>query len=154
MLIWKIPWFNWRDAILYSKDVQSGGHKRTVREDKRPQGKTKRPQKTTKMKCPPLARQNPVKGGHRRTRPFIQFQCVARALQRPDRTNHPYCTTTVTPTILCILWASTIPYKAKTTRFGWFKWSKWRDSNPRPFGPEPNALPSCATPRWNRDWSR
>ena len=27
-------------------------------------------------------------------------------------------------------------------------WSKWRDSNPRPFGPEPNALPSCATPRY------
>ncbi len=26
-------------------------------------------------------------------------------------------------------------------------WSKWRDSNPRPFGPEPNALPNCATPR-------
>ena len=25
--------------------------------------------------------------------------------------------------------------------------SKWRDSNPRPFGPEPNALPNCATPR-------
>ena len=29
--------------------------------------------------------------------------------------------------------------------------SKWRDSNPRPFGPEPNALPNCATPRcWSR----
>ena len=27
------------------------------------------------------------------------------------------------------------------------KVSKWRDSNPRPFGPEPNALPNCATPR-------
>ena len=26
--------------------------------------------------------------------------------------------------------------------------SKWRDSNPRPFGPEPNALPNCATPRY------
>ena len=26
-------------------------------------------------------------------------------------------------------------------------WSKWRDLNPRPFGPEPNALPNCATPR-------
>ncbi len=25
--------------------------------------------------------------------------------------------------------------------------SKWWDSNPRPFGPEPNALPNCATPR-------
>ena len=29
-----------------------------------------------------------------------------------------------------------------------FLWSKWRDSNPRPFGPEPNALPNCATPRY------
>ena len=29
--------------------------------------------------------------------------------------------------------------------------SKWGDSNPRPFGPEPNALPNCATPRrWSR----
>ena len=28
-----------------------------------------------------------------------------------------------------------------------FPLSKWRDSNPRPFGPEPNALPNCATPR-------
>ena len=25
--------------------------------------------------------------------------------------------------------------------------SKCRDSNPGPFGPEPNALPNCATPR-------
>ena len=31
--------------------------------------------------------------------------------------------------------------------------SKWRDSNPRPFGPEPNALPSCATPRYKK-WSQ
>ena len=32
-----------------------------------------------------------------------------------------------------------------------FRESKWRDSNPRPFGPEPNALPNCATPRcWSR----
>ena len=31
-------------------------------------------------------------------------------------------------------------------------WSKWRDSNPRPFGPEPNALPNCATPR--KKWSQ
>ena len=29
-----------------------------------------------------------------------------------------------------------------------FFWSKRRDSNPRPFGPEPNALPNCATPRY------
>ena len=26
--------------------------------------------------------------------------------------------------------------------------SKCRDSNPGPFGPEPNALPNCATPRY------
>jgi hypothetical protein len=25
--------------------------------------------------------------------------------------------------------------------------SGWRDSNPRPFAPKANALPSCATPR-------
>ena len=31
------------------------------------------------------------------------------------------------------------------------KWSKWWDSNPRPFGPEPNALPDCATPRSGAD---
>ena len=27
------------------------------------------------------------------------------------------------------------------------KWSEWRDSNSRPLGPEPSALPNCATPR-------
>ena len=27
------------------------------------------------------------------------------------------------------------------------KWSEWRDSNSRPYGPEPYALPNCATPR-------
>ena len=26
-------------------------------------------------------------------------------------------------------------------------WSRWQDLNLRPFGPEPNALPNCATPR-------
>lgn len=26
-------------------------------------------------------------------------------------------------------------------------WSEWRDSNPRPLGPEPSTLPNCATPR-------
>ena len=26
-------------------------------------------------------------------------------------------------------------------------WSEWRDSNSRPLGPEPSALPNCATPR-------
>jgi hypothetical protein len=30
---------------------------------------------------------------------------------------------------------------------GKMKWSGRWDLNPRPFGPEPNALPSCATPR-------
>ena len=29
------------------------------------------------------------------------------------------------------------------------KWSGRRDLNPRPLGPEPSALPSCATPRYN-----
>ena len=28
-----------------------------------------------------------------------------------------------------------------------FLWSRWRDSNPRPHGPKPRALPNCATPR-------
>ena len=27
-------------------------------------------------------------------------------------------------------------------------WSEWRDSNPRPHGPEPCAIPSFATPRF------
>ena len=26
-------------------------------------------------------------------------------------------------------------------------WSEWRDLNSRPYGPEPYALPNCATPR-------
>ena len=26
-------------------------------------------------------------------------------------------------------------------------WSEWRDLNSRPLGPEPSALPNCATPR-------
>ena len=30
---------------------------------------------------------------------------------------------------------------------GLYFWSGRRDLNPRPFGPEPNALPNCATPR-------
>ena len=28
------------------------------------------------------------------------------------------------------------------------KWSGWQDLNPRPTGPKPVALPSCATPRY------
>ena len=28
-----------------------------------------------------------------------------------------------------------------------FSWSEWRDLNSRPYGPEPYALPNCATPR-------
>ena len=28
-------------------------------------------------------------------------------------------------------------------------WSGRRDSNPRPSGPKPDALPGCATPRLN-----
>ena len=27
-------------------------------------------------------------------------------------------------------------------------WSEWRDSNPRPLGPEPSAIPNFATPRF------
>lgn len=27
------------------------------------------------------------------------------------------------------------------------KWSEWRDSNPRPSGPKPDALPGCANHR-------
>ena len=29
-----------------------------------------------------------------------------------------------------------------------FKWSEWRDSNPRPSAPKADALPSCATLRF------
>ena len=29
-----------------------------------------------------------------------------------------------------------------------FVWSEWRDLNSRPYGPEPYALPNCATPRY------
>ena len=31
----------------------------------------------------------------------------------------------------------------------WINWSGWRDLNPRPSGPKPDALPSCATPHQN-----
>lgn len=42
-----------------------------------------------------------------------------------------------------------VPYtKRKTPAFARVSHvSKWRDSNSRPSGPEPDALPSCATPR-------
>ena len=30
-----------------------------------------------------------------------------------------------------------------------FKWSGWQDLNLRPSGPKPDALPNCATPRFN-----
>ena len=30
------------------------------------------------------------------------------------------------------------------------EWSEWRDSNPRPSGPKPDALPGCATLRRRR----
>ena len=33
-----------------------------------------------------------------------------------------------------------------------FAWSRWQDLNLRPFGPEPNALPNCATPRMEPMW--
>ena len=36
--------------------------------------------------------------------------------------------------------------KAVFTTFFFF-WSRRRDLNPRPLGPEPSALPNCATPR-------
>ena len=32
-------------------------------------------------------------------------------------------------------------------RYGLLKWSEWRDSNSRPSGPKPDALPDCATLR-------
>ena len=37
---------------------------------------------------------------------------------------------------------------ASCTRI-WGFWSEWRDSNPRPLGPEPSAIPNFATPRNN-----
>ena len=30
----------------------------------------------------------------------------------------------------------------------YINWSEWRDSNSRPSGPKPDALPDCATPRY------
>ena len=36
--------------------------------------------------------------------------------------------------------------KYRTWRYFLF-WSEWRDSNPRPFAPQTNTLPDCATPR-------
>ena len=35
----------------------------------------------------------------------------------------------------------------ESSRFHGFEWSEWRDSNPRPHGPEPCAIPNFATPR-------
>jgi hypothetical protein len=35
-------------------------------------------------------------------------------------------------------------YRRRTSEI---KWSEWRDSNPRPSGPKPDALPCCATLR-------
>ena len=32
-------------------------------------------------------------------------------------------------------------------------WSEWRDLNSRPLGPEPSALPNCATPRKHCDYN-
>ena len=41
------------------------------------------------------------------------------------------------------------PWKTKssfTRRWKSFLWSEWRDSNPRPLGPEPSALPTALHP--------
>ncbi len=38
--------------------------------------------------------------------------------------------------------------KTRTTLSVSFVWSEWRDLNSRPYGPEPYALPNCATPRY------
>ena len=51
---------------------------------------------------------------------------------------------------------------AMSTAFAHFKckrlsglhlWSEWRDLNSRPLGPEPSALPNCATPRKHCDYN-
>ena len=39
--------------------------------------------------------------------------------------------------------------QTKNSALSGFIWSRRRDSNPRPLGPEPSALPNCATPRRN-----
>src|SRR6185312_7760964 len=39
------------------------------------------------------------------------------------------------------------PCTHETTFIHGSEWSGRRDSNTRPFGPKPNALPGCATPR-------
>ena len=38
--------------------------------------------------------------------------------------------------------------KRATARAALFLWSEWLDLNQRPLGPEPSALPNCATPRF------
>ena len=38
--------------------------------------------------------------------------------------------------------------KTRTVLSVSFVWSEWRDLNSRPYGPEPYALPNCATPRY------
>ena len=38
-------------------------------------------------------------------------------------------------------------WKMPPGRVAFSMWSEWRDSNPRPLGPEPSAIPSFATPR-------
>src|SRR5690606_21805382 len=38
-------------------------------------------------------------------------------------------------------------HRSLDPREGGLQWSGREDSNLRPFGPEPNALPDCATPR-------
>ena len=44
--------------------------------------------------------------------------------------------------------SSTISYQKESSPFGELSfWSECRDSNPRPLGPEPSAIPSFATPR-------
>ena len=44
-------------------------------------------------------------------------------------------------------WLSMSVFTNKKSLFGFKRWSEWRDSNPRPSGPKPDALPSCATLR-------
>ena len=61
---------------------------------------------------------------------FLSYTQIDALKRRKRFSKHRmvHRTPTVTPTILCTLWPRIIPHKAKTTQFGWFKWSKWWDS--------------------------
>ena len=64
------------------------------------------------------------------------------------------CWEILTQTAGEFIWVNLEGYSIKITVFGTFAfqkrlflWSEYRDSNPRPLGPEPSAIPNFAIPR-------